>query len=158
MGFAEGDAVIILSGEWKMKVAFVSRVAGDGRVLVHIAEGKIQRFYNPGELASITEAPTRTCNVCHKDLPLTEFRANRKMPLGRAYTCRMCHQKENRREVLLKQQATREHAFHHRDVWTDADLRVLEDPTLTLTEIAVRLGRTYAAVAMKRSHLREDKE
>ncbi len=58
-----------------------------------------------------------------------------------------------RRQYEVLQDLTRERATRHREPVTDSDVRVFEDVSKSLLEMALETGRTYSAVATQRHRL-----
>lgn len=155
----QGSWVLVLTGEWAGKPATVSRVAGDGRLLLHVNTGgmtKVRRYYDEADVSPISELPekTRKCYRCHELLPLSSFPVKSRLPLGHGYICRSCKKRDNARTQKFLHEETRPGATHHHQEWTDEELSILMESGQTLLEIAKRVHRTYSACAQKRSELR----
>lgn len=61
----------------------------------------------------------------------------------------------NRSRRIARQRLTAERATRVRAAWLSEDDALVLSPDLSITEIALRLGRTYAAVQSRRSTLRK---
>lgn len=105
----------------------------------------------------------KTCTLCGELLEASAFNP-RARGVGPKPECRLCARKYwkprpgRRRDYSddyfkKMQEATVQGASNSGKEWTGSEIAVLEDPSLTLLQKALRLGRTYASVNTKASRI-----
>jgi hypothetical protein len=85
-----------------------------------------------------------TCTTAAAEAQRPYYRRYQESPKGRAAT---------RRLQAGKQAVTTDNARRHRQAWTSSELETVGRDDLTVMQIALMLGRTYAAVATARQRL-----
>lgn len=124
----------------------------------------------------------KVCTACNVHQPLDNFHNNRRNADGHAYTCKTCvrhrkeankdkiatyrraHYRKKRNELNARsradrrrlQELTRANSHAISEPWTDDDDDFLmADDGLSVTNKALKLGRTYAACISRRTRLRK---
>lgn len=117
---------------------------------------------------------SKRCTKCDQVKPLDQFPADKRRPNGYRANCKVCtsavkkawalanqdkvkaahaeyvrlHPNYNGEMSRRRTKATLPGASRRGEPWTQADLDVVFDESLTINEICERLGRTYFAVAV----------
>lgn len=79
----------------------------------------------------------RVCIHCRRELPITDFQPHHKSLDGYSHTCRSCYSDHVKRIGKA-----------HKQAWSQEEINFLREAynTMTASQIATKLGRTYNAV------------
>jgi hypothetical protein len=104
------------------------------------------------------ETKQKTCGKCKQEKPATpeHFAKNRSKPDGLQGECRPCRKLMVPPQLLKYKEETAPNATRSREQWTDAEDKIVADRTLTITQAAKALKRTFAAVANRRRVLKKE--
>lgn len=93
---------------------------------------------------------TKTCTVCKETKDIRKFWKNKKSPDGYDYKCTKCY-----KDYLKKYRSNnppKEYRFNDGKPWKMSDIEYLMNSLdAPIMELAYALGRSYGAVAEKRS-------
>jgi hypothetical protein len=135
----------------------------EGGILSAIARGRLERGqlnknWNPFHCPATGIWIGKTCPDCGKFRGADSFGMNTGGKSGKRaiYTrCRFCVTRlDQKGRAKLHQAMTLAQAHKKGDRYTDSDIEVVMDRTKSTVQVALELGRTYAAISALRSKLR----
>jgi hypothetical protein len=68
------------------------------------------------------------------------------------------HRESSAKNYRERQEATRQGATKHRRAWTESELELISQDDLSASELALMLGRSYAAIAGARAKLKAERK